>query len=355
MADASGEDRTEQASARRLAQARSEGQIPLGRDAAMVAGLAGVLVALAAAGAPLRDGLGRLLADTARTLPETPFASLPSLAAGPALLGAAVCAAGAAAAAIAALAQTRGGFWPHLAAPDLSRLLRGGGLSRVFSKQLLVDLLAAAVKVVALCWAAWSGARGGFVTLGALVGAPEAEQLAAGAALVGRVAWRLLAVCALLAGADVALQRHRFFARMRMTKDEQKREAKEEEGDPMLRGRRKARHRELAKQRARVEVPRADALLVNPTHVAVALRYRRDEGRAPRVTAKGKGALAEHMRELARAHAVPIVQDVPLARLLYRRVKVGREVPAETFKAVAAVLAFVYRLTGRAQAGRESA
>ncbi len=133
-----------------------------------------------------------------------------------------------------------------------------------------------------------------------------------------------------------------------MTKQELKREMKEDDGDPMLRSRRRRRHRELARGRARVEVPRADALVVNPTHVAVALRYRRDEGRAPRVTAKGKGVLAELMRELARENGVPIVQDVPLARLLYRKVKVGGEVPAQTYKAVAAVLAFVYRLGGRA-------
>ena len=99
--------------------------------------------------------------------------------------------------------------------------------------------------------------------------------------------------------------------------------------------------------KVRIEVPRADALIVNPTHIAIAIRYRRDEGRAPKVTAKGKGSLAEHMRALARENGVPIVQDIPLARLLYKKVKVGREIPAQTFKAVATILAFVYRVTGR--------
>jgi flagellar biosynthesis protein FlhB len=141
---------------------------------------------------------------------------------------------------------------------------------------------------------------------------------------------------------------------MRVTKQEAKRESRDEEGDPLIRGKRRGKHRELSRGRARVEVPRADALLVNPTHIAIALRYRRDEGRAPRVIAKGKGALAEYMRDLARENAIPIVQDVPLARLLYRKVKVGREVPASTYKAVAAVLAFVYRITGRAPGGRDA-
>ena len=102
-------------------------------------------------------------------------------------------------------------------------------------------------------------------------------------------------------------------------------------------------------------MPRADALLVNPTHIAIALRYRKDEGRAPKVTAKGKGVLAEHMRDLAREHGIPIVEDIPLARLLYKKVKVGREIPAATYKAVATILAFVYRATGRGPAARAAA
>jgi type III secretion system FlhB-like substrate exporter len=133
-----------------------------------------------------------------------------------------------------------------------------------------------------------------------------------------------------------------------MTKEEAKREHKEEEGDPMLKGRRKKRARELAKNRIAIEVPKADAVIVNPTHIAIAIRYRKDEGNAPRVIAKGKGVLAENIRELARAHGIPIVEDIALARLLYKRVKVGKSVPADTFRAVAAILAFVYRVTGRA-------
>jgi len=156
-----------------------------------------------------------------------------------------------------------------------------------------------------------------------------------------------------LAAADLALQRWRFAVKMRMTREDAKREVKEEEGDPLVRGQRKRRHRDLLRNRANLEVPRADALVVNPTHVAVAIRYRRDEGRAPRVTAKGKGALAEHMRGLARENGVPIYEDVPLARLLYRKVKVGREIPSQTYKAVAAVLAFVYRVSGRRGAAAE--
>ena len=99
-------------------------------------------------------------------------------------------------------------------------------------------------------------------------------------------------------------------------------------------------------------MPRADALIVNPTHVAIAIRYRPGESAAPRVTAKGKGQLAEYMRDLARENGIPIVENIALARLLYRRVKIGRSVPAETYKAIAAILAYVYRITGRMAGAR---
>jgi flagellar biosynthetic protein FlhB len=150
----------------------------------------------------------------------------------------------------------------------------------------------------------------------------------------------------LLAGGDLVISQLRFRARMKMSRDEAKRERREEDGDPLIRMRRRRKHRELAKGRAAVEVPKADVVVVNPTHVAVALRYRRGSDAAPRVVAKGKGQLAELIRELARTNGIPIVEDIPLARFLHRKVKVGGVIPMDTFKAVAAILAFVYRLGG---------
>jgi flagellar biosynthesis protein FlhB len=348
------EEKTEAASPRRLQAAWDEGQIPLGRDAALVAGLAAAAGALLLVSRALRGTLVHAVASAAGALDSTPFRALPGLAAGPAAAAAAVCAAAAAGAAIATMAQTKGGLWPHLPFPDLSRLFRPDRLTHFASKDTLVDLGLAAAKVVALGWAAWTSVRGDFMTLRGLLDARPAEQLTHAFEIVLHAGWRMLLAATVLAGADLAATRIRFSRKMRMTKEEAKRESREEDGDPLLRGKRKKRHRELSRGRAAVEVPRADALLVNPTHVAIALRYRKDEGRAPRVTAKGKGALAEYMRDLARENGIPIVQDIPLARLLYRKVKVGKEIPAATYKAVAAVLAFVYRMTGR-RAGERSA
>lgn len=341
------ESRTEH-SATREREAWSEGQIPLGHDAPLVVSLAAGAAALLLVGRSLQTGLVHALEETLGNLAAAPFRSLPHLAAGPAAAAAAICAAAAAGSALVTMVQTKGAFWPDRWVPDLSRLFNPSRLAQLFSRRTLLDLAMAAVKVVALGWAAWTSVHGDFLTLPGLLRATPAEQLGRTFEILLHAAWRMLLTALIIAGADLAIVRWRFAKSILVTKQEAKRDAKEQEGDPLIKGKRKQRHRELSRGRARVEVPRADALLVNPTHIAIALRYRRDEGRAPRVIAKGKGALAEYMRDLARENAIPIVQDIPLARLLYRKVKVGREVPASTYKAVAAVLAFVYRITGRA-------
>lgn len=341
------EGKTEAASEKRLRRAFEEGQIPLGRDAVAVAGLAAGALALIALAPAFRDAAAGALRETLRRAPEAPFSALPGLLLRPAAILLLPGLLAGAAALAATLAQTRGGFWAHLALPDLSRLAQGGKISHLFSRQTLADLGIAAVKVVAIAFAAWSALRADFLTGERALRLPPDAAFVAVFEPLGRAAGRVLAVMAALAGAELALQRLRFADRMKMTRDELRREHKEEEGDPLFRSRRKRRHRDVLKGIARVEVPRADALLVNPTHVAVAIRYRRGEDRAPRITAKGKGKLAEVMRELARENGIPIVEDIPLARLLYKKVKIGREVPASTFKAVAAILAWVYRVTGR--------
>ncbi|MES1207563.1 MAG: EscU/YscU/HrcU family type III secretion system export apparatus switch protein [Pseudomonadota bacterium] len=347
MAEERDDDRSEQGSERRLAQARREGNLPVSRDAAIAASVAAAIGSLLTVAPGMRAALSRMVAADALALGDGSLGALAPLLVRPAALGAAVLLAIALAAGAALLVQTRGGFWPQLAVPDVSRLFGAGRLARLFSRAMLADLGAAVAKNLALGWALWSTIRDESLTLPRLLDADPAAQLAALFAPFARGAVRILATLVAIAGADLAVTRIRYARRMRMTRVELKREMREDDGDPMIRARRRRKHREIVKARVRVEVPRADVLVVNPTHVAVALRYRAGEDRAPRVTAKGKGAAAEAMRALAREHGIPIVEDIPLARLLYKRVKVGRAVPLESYKAVAAVLAFVYRVLGR--------
>lgn len=148
----------------------------------------------------------------------------------------------------------------------------------------------------------------------------------------------------LLSVADFVVAKRRMAKKMKMTPDEFKRDMRQQEGDPEIKRARRRRMQELASRRIATEVPNADVVIVNPTHYAVALKYVSGEDGAPRVVAKGVDTMAARIRELARKNSVPIVAKPPLARLLYRSVKEGKQVPTQLFGAVAEVLSYVYRL-----------
>jgi flagellar biosynthetic protein FlhB len=152
-----------------------------------------------------------------------------------------------------------------------------------------------------------------------------------------------------MAAADYFVVRRRTNKQLRMSKEEVKQEHKNTEGDPHVKGQIRARQMAMARNRQMADVPSADVVLVNPTHVAVALRYDPEQG-APRVLAKGRGAVAQKIRELATEHRIPMVQDVPLARALEKSVEVGMEIPADFYGAVAKVLAFVMSLKTKGSA-----
>jgi len=354
MADDDDSEKTEAASERRMGEAAEQGQIPLGRELNAVAGFAAGTIALVAVGKPLRDALLRLIAASAGGLASPDLARLGPLIGRPLALVLSACAAAGAAGALAYLTQTKGRIWPHLVLPDLSKLASGGKIGRLMSREVWIDLALSLVKLLTVGGTVWTCMRDQFLTLPTLLRAGTETQFAMLFTPLAAGAVKVLTVMGVWAGLDIALTRYRFKQKMRMSKSEAQREAREEEGNPMIKARRRRRHRELAKGRAALEVPRADVVVVNPTHIAIAIRYRAGEDQAPRVTAKGKGVLAETMRDLARENGVPIVENIALARLLYKRVKVGKLVPMDTFKAVAAVLAYVYRLTGRSPSSSSS-
>ncbi|MBL8956246.1 MAG: EscU/YscU/HrcU family type III secretion system export apparatus switch protein [Myxococcaceae bacterium] len=338
------ESKTEAASERKLQQLAEDGQIPLGRDVAAAGAFAAGLTALIA----LAGQLGPMVIDRIVTsvtqLGEAPKfeAYLPVLG-----IGFGVVVAAALGGAIPMVVQTKGRFWSNLAVPDPSRLWKLERVTRIFKAEGLTDLGVAALKVAFFAFAARWAFTGAFPMLANLLDAPTEELASAWLKALTPMALKLLGAVVAVAAVDLFVQRHKFAKEARMTREDARREHKEDEGDPMLKGRRKKKARELAKHRVAIDVPRADAVIVNPTHIAIAVRYRRDEGGAPRVLAKGKGALAEVIRDIARANGIAIVQDIPLARLLHKRVRVGQFVPKETFKAVATVLAHVYKLQQR--------
>ncbi len=229
--------------------------------------------------------------------------------------------------------------------PDPSRINPVQGLKRIFSLRTVVEFLKSLAKVAvvgAIAYWQWNAA---------IPQVPDlmSQSLPAGIAVLGdrsvvvlqSIAMGLLAIGVL----DYMYQRYEFRKSLRMTKQEVKQEHKETEGSPEMKSRQRQRARELARRRrALKEVPTADVVVTNPTHYAVALRYNTAEDEAPRVVAKGADLLAQRIKVIAKKHKVPMVENKPLARSLYDMVEVGRTVPPELYTAVAEVLAFVYSL-----------
>jgi flagellar biosynthetic protein FlhB len=229
---------------------------------------------------------------------------------------------------------------------NFDKLNPANGVTRLFSVSALVRGGLTILKVIALAVVAYivlEGRAGVITSLSRdrLAGAAPAVW-----AVVMRLALYLTAAVALVAVLDYFYQRYKFEQSLRMTKEEVKRELKEEEGDPMIKARLRQIARERTKRKMLAEVPKATVVVTNPTHYAVALRYDPKRDAAPVVVAKGAGSFAKRIAELARESGVAVLERPPLARAIYGAVKEGRAIPGPLFRAVAEVLAFVYKLRG---------
>jgi flagellar biosynthetic protein FlhB len=162
-----------------------------------------------------------------------------------------------------------------------------------------------------------------------------------------QVCLRVGVLLLILSLADFAYQRHQFMEQMKMTKQEVKDEFKDMEGDPTTRGRIRRVQREMARNRMMADVPTADVVITNPTHYAVALCYKQESMDATRVVAKGVGFLAIKIKELAREHDVPMVENRELAQMLYKTAEIGTSIPTNLYKAVAEILAYIYKTRNR--------
>jgi flagellar biosynthetic protein FlhB len=251
-----------------------------------------------------------------------------------------------------ASALAQGGFFlaTKQLKPSLGKLNPLKGAKRIFGPQALWEGVKVLVKSGLVGLLVYSGVKallplvGGFVPVPVVLSAisDSALGLLRNVAMAGLV----------MAAADYAMARRRTGKQTRMSKEEVKQEHKQTEGDPMVKGAIRSRQLAAARNRMMADVPEADVVLVNPTHVAVALRYDPDRG-APRVVARGAGAVAAGIRARAVEARVPLVRDVPLARSLYGSTRVGQSIPPELFAAVASVLAFVISRRAQGQRGGE--
>ena len=231
---------------------------------------------------------------------------------------------------------------------DFARINPLAGFRRLFSVDAVVELVKAVLFIVGL---GWLGARYIYADIPALVSLTDmgVDDMLAYAIHEGSALglW-IIAAMAALVGLDYMFQRWRIDKRLRMSRQEVKQEMREQEGDPLLKAQLKGMRQKLARRRMMTDVAKADVVITNPTELAVALSYRAEERAAPRILGKGAGYIAEKIREVAREKGIPSVENKPLAQLLYRQVDVGQEIPSALYRAVAEVLAYVYRLRMRA-------
>lgn len=351
MSDESGfDDKTEQATPRRLEKAREEGQIARSRElTTFLMLLAGTLVIWFSG-----SWIAEKLAEAIRLgMSFNRERALDSKVAGEyflmigttglmALAPVLVCLA-----AVAILAPAALGGWlftPKNLMPKFSRLNPVAGIKRMFSANALTELVKAFAKAGLVGLVATLYVRSNLEHLSGISQLPLEEAIAQGLAMVGKACLCIAASLIVVVMIDVPYQLISFGNKMKMTKQEVKDEFKEQEGDPKLKGKRRAIQAQMSRSRMMSAVPKANIVITNPTHFSVALLYEDNGVGAPTVVAKGVDEVAMKIRELAREHEVPIMESPELARALYWNVEIDDEIPATLYSAVAELLAYIYKL-----------
>ncbi len=353
----SGQERTEQATPKRLQEARKKGQVPRSAELSMAA----VCISAAAAIYSLGQMSTGQFIDFMRDMLSLSHAQAMSAdAIWPALqsagsrailivlpiLGATFCAALAAPLVI-------GGwnFSTQALAPQFGRINPGKGIGRMFSARALIELCKGLAKVFVIGVIAFILIKALTPQLMGLTAEPVNAAIGHAGSLISYSLLVLVCGLAIIAAIDVPFQLWQHSKDLRMTREEVREEYKESEGSPETRGRIREAQRELSRGRMLQEVPTADVVVTNPTHFSVALRYDDKKMRAPVVVAKGTDLLAAKIREIAAEHGVPVIEAPPLARALHRSVDIGREVPAALYVAVAQVLTYVFQLRAARERG----
>jgi flagellar biosynthetic protein FlhB len=346
----SDQEKTEQPTAKRLQDARERGQVArsreLGTAAVTIAGSAVLLLA----GGPLAAGLGRVFGDgltfdrAALVDPDAMGRALGDATVQALLVVAPLLVVVLVAAVLAPLALGGWVFSGQALAPKLERLNPVAGLGRIFGWQGLAEFAKALVKFLVV--GAIATAVGVWLVRDvlALAALPPAAGIGHAARVLALALLLMSAGLILVAAADVPFQWWQHRRQLRMTREEVREELKETEGRPEVRQRVRELQRQYSRRRMMQDVPRADVVVTNPTHYAVALKYDARRMKAPRVLAKGRDLVALEIRRIAGASRVPVFEAPPLARVLYGSTDVGREIPPGLYLAVAQVLSYVYQL-----------
>jgi flagellar biosynthetic protein FlhB len=351
MAEEDGGDKTEAPTARRRTEAREQGQIARSPDLSAAALLIGILLLMRSFGTPIVSALKLIVGEmlSANTLsnfdPAAGTAALARAAAAigvamtPMLLGIVLISI------FANLAQVGFNLNFNRVTPNIAALNPIKGLSRLFGgRRVIIRMGMNFFKVILVTMTAYSAVHGRMAQIMAAQALSFIQIFGMGSEIVFSITLRIGLLLLVLALFDYAYQRYQLEQDLKMSKQDVKEEMRRMDGDPKI----KARRRQIAVQRhiqrLKKEVPKADVVITNPTHFAIALKYDAAKMHAPRVVAKGQDLMAQRIREIAMGAGVPLVERAPLARALYKMCDVGDQIPEQFYSAVAEILAYVYQL-----------
>jgi len=354
MAEQQGQEKTEAPTEKKRRESREEGQVAFSRELPSAALLAGILLTLIATSPLILDAFREMTTKIFREMSKANELSIDSLydlsgeiyytllpAFAPfaviiVLVGI-----------LASILQVGVQITLKAIAPKFNKISPLTGLKRLFSTQSLADFLKSMAKLIIVGIVGYITYMDKITELNGLSVATPEDILEYNFTVVAEVSGKIVLALVAIAIFDYLYQRWHHEKQLMMTKQEVKEETKQTEGDPQLKARIRQIQREMSNARMMQEVPKADALIVNPTHFSVAILYDRDVMEAPEVTAKGTDHMALRMRTVARENSVPILERPELARDLYANVEIGESIPERFYKAIAEILAFVYRLRSR--------
>ena len=359
FADGPGGEKTEEPTAKKLQDARNEGQVANSREVGNAAGLLSLFVLVKLLYGWMADNFMGMFNYVYTQIPETitmydgymPFQNIKSTL-NMALIRIMILALPFFAVAVliglvANIAQVGWKITSKPLQPKLSKINPISGFKKIFSTRSIFELIKSIAKIVIISFVVYIYFKGMDASIFLLYDMPLAQAIGLMGKTVIDIGIRIAAIYVIVATSDVVFQRRKFKKDMMMTKQEVKDEYKNTEGDPQIKAQQRRRMQQASQRRMMQELPKADVVITNPTHYAVAIRYDADVMEAPQVIAKGEDYLAQRIKEVAKENGIEIVENKPLARMLYANVDVGEFVPPELYQAVAEVLAFVYHLQGR--------
>lgn len=357
--DGPGGEKTEEPTSKKIDDARKEGQVAKSKEIANAFGILALFLLLRFYVARIGYGLMEYFAGVYQQIPDVvqmydgmvPAAAIFTVLGGMvmqmAVITAPVLIVGVAVAFICDVVQVKWQPTTKPMQPKLSKLSPLKGFSRIFSANSLVELVKSVAKIALICYVAYSYLADRVNEIFILYGLGLTQALGLIGEIVMDLGIRIALVYMIIAFIDFGYQKWKHHNDLKMTKQEVKDEYKNQEGDPQIKGRQRQRMREASMRRMMQQLPEADVVITNPTHYAVAVKYDPDKYDAPYVIAKGENYLAQRIKEIARENRIEIVENKPLARMLYANVEIGGLIPPELYQAVAEVLAFVYHLKGR--------